>query len=86
MSARTPARALLEPPFQQWNPRRSPCWNPVSALEAPPSSIETPFQRSVGRGSTGGSNTFEPILNEASGQWYTLFPTPTNTSINVVLK
>ena len=58
-------------PFQRWNP--------------PPSSTDTPFQRSAGRGSSGGSSTFEPILNQATGQWYTLFPTPTNTRNNIFL-
>ena len=51
-----PLPALEPPPFQRWNPPFQR-WNP------PLLALEPPFQRSAGRGSSGGSSGFEPTLN-----------------------
>ena len=82
-------RVLL--PQSCWNPLPAPepllepRTNPLLAPDPPPFSVETSFERSARRGSSGGSSTFEPILNQASRQWYTLFPSPTNTRNNILL-
>ena len=46
-----PLPALEPPPFQRWNPPFQR-WNP------PLLGLEPPFQRSAGRGSSGGSSGF----------------------------
>ena len=78
---------LLEPctPFKRWNPCWNPRWNPLPVLDPPLLALEPPFKQSVGRGSIAGFGTFEPILNQPSGQQYTLFLAPTNTRNNISL-
>ena len=51
-----PLPALEPPTFQRWNPPFQR-WNP------PLLALEPPFQRSAGRGSSGGSSGFKPTFN-----------------------
>ena len=51
-----PLPALEPPPFQRWN-------HPFQRWNPPLLALEHPFQRSAGRGSSGGSSSFEPTLN-----------------------
>ena len=51
-----PFQRVNPPPFQRWNPPFQR-WNP------PLLALEPLFQRSAGRGSSGGSSGFEPTLN-----------------------